>query len=187
MKSLARLGTRPASLPLAADDVLEFHAARLLLLIHICGTAGRIDGLTKMAKLDFFTRYPDFFEVARSAIEPTPPSDVVNRSEAVESSMVRHHYGPWDKRYYQVLAHLEARRLITVSKHKNSYQIALSTFGAEKAKALSKRPSFTGLVARQKEVKKTFGGKSGSVLKNLIYRLFDEEVGQRALGQVITK
>jgi hypothetical protein len=48
MRSLNRLGTRPASLPLAADDIVEFHAARLLLLILLCGVAGRIDGLTKM-------------------------------------------------------------------------------------------------------------------------------------------
>ena len=126
MKSLSRLGTRPASLPLAAAAVLEFHAARLLPLLHICGTAGRIDGLTKMAKLDFFVRYPDFFEAARAVVEPAPQSTPVNSAEAVESSMVRHHYGPWDKRYDQVLAHLEGRRLITVSKLKNSYQIALS-------------------------------------------------------------
>ena len=34
MRSLNRLGTRPASLPLAADDIVEFlYAARLLLLI----------------------------------------------------------------------------------------------------------------------------------------------------------
>lgn len=187
MKSLSRLGTRPASLPLAADDILEFHAARLLLLIYVCGTAGRIDGLTKMAKLDFFTRYPDFFDAARAATEPDAQSAHVDRSDAVESTMVRHHYGPWDKRYYQVLANLEARRLITVSKVKNSYQIALSAEGAEKAKALAKRPSFATLIQRQKAVKKTFGGKSGTVLKNLIYQLFEEEVGKRNLGQVITK
>jgi hypothetical protein len=187
MKSLSRLGTRPASLPLAADDVLEFHAARLLLLMRICGTAGRMDGLTKMAKLDFFTRYPDFFEAARAAVEPESQSGSVDSSEAVEASMVRHHYGPWDKRYYQVLAHLEARRLITVSKFKNSYQIALTTEGAEMAKALAKRPSFATLVERQKAVKKSFGGKSGTALKNLIYKLFDVEVGNRTLGQVIMK
>lgn len=187
MKSLSRLGTRPASLPLAADDILEFHAARLLLLIHVCGTAGRIDGLTKMAKLDFFTRYPDFFDAARAAIEPDAQTVYVDHSYAVESTMVRHHYGPWDKRYYQVLAHLEARRLITVTKVKKSYQIALSAEGAKMAKALAKRPSFATLVERQKSVKKTFGGKSGTVLKNLIYQLFDEEIGKRTLGQAITK
>ena len=63
MRSLNRVGAQPRpAWPLAADDIVEFHAARLLLLMEICGVKGRIDGLTKMAKLDFFSRYPDFFQ-----------------------------------------------------------------------------------------------------------------------------
>lgn len=186
MKSLARLGRQPASLPLAADDILEFHAARLLLLMYVCGTSGRIDGLTKMAKLDFFARYPDFFEAARAAVDKAVTA-LPRETDAVESSMVRHHYGPWDKRYYQVLGALEAKQLITVTKHKQSYQIALSPLGKERAKALATRSSFQDLITRQREVKKVFGSKSGTFLKELIYRLFDKEVGKRTLGQVITQ
>lgn len=188
MKSLSRMGTRPVSLPLAADDVIEFHAARLLLLLSICGVAGRIDGLTKMAKLDFFVRYPDFFEVARAATVPTAPISASVSSDAydaVESAMVRHHYGPWDKRYYHVLAYLEARQLITVSKEGNSFRIMLSDLGRERAKALLARPSFAPLAERMRQVKKTFGNKNGTFLKNLIYRLFDQEVGKRPMGDTI--
>jgi hypothetical protein len=64
MKSFNTLGASPAGLPVAADDLLEFHAARLLLLFKFCGKTNRnsglprIDGLTKMAKLDFFVRHP---------------------------------------------------------------------------------------------------------------------------------
>jgi hypothetical protein len=188
MKSLSRMGTRPVSLPLAADDVIEFHAARLLLLLSNCGVAGRIDGLTKMAKLDFFVRYPDFFEAARAATVPAavnPASVSSDPDDAVESAMVRHHYGPWDKRYYHVLAYLEARRLITVSKEGNSFRIMLSDLGRERANALVARPSFAPLVERMRQVKKTFGSKNGTFLKNLIYRLFDQEVGKRPMGETI--
>lgn len=41
MRSLNRLGTRSAGLPLPADEIIEFHAARLLLLLNVCGTASR--------------------------------------------------------------------------------------------------------------------------------------------------
>jgi hypothetical protein len=190
MRSINRIGTRPVSLPLSADDILEFHAARLLLLMNVCGVAGRIDGLTKMAKLDFFTRYPEFFEVARSAIAPADSDNTGSQAESdetVESAMVRHHYGPWDKRYYHVLAHLEAKRLITVNKNGNSYHIALTDIGRERATALAARPSFAPLIERMRQVKKTFGGKSGTFLKDLIYRLFNEEVGRRPIGQVIRR
>ena len=46
MKSLRNLAKHPAGIPVLADDVLEFHALRLLLLLKVCGTSGRIDGLT---------------------------------------------------------------------------------------------------------------------------------------------
>jgi hypothetical protein len=188
MKSIDRLGMQPASLTLAADDILEFHAARLMLLMEICGSAGRIDGLTKMAKLDFFTRYPDFFEVARASIAAEDGSPApVPVGGAVEASMVRHHYGPWDKRYYHVLAHLEARQLISVVKEGKSYQIALTAVGRERAKLLAAKASFVPLVTRLKQVKTVFGRKSGTYLKDLIYRLFDQEVGRREMGKVIEK
>jgi hypothetical protein len=153
------------------------HAARLLLLLNVCGVAGRIDGLTKMAKLDFFARYPDFFEVARAASTPAGLGPEIRTDEAdlaVESAMVRHHYGPWDKRYYHVLAQLEAKRLIKVEKDKNAYRLMLTDLGKERAKALAAKPSFAPLIERMRQIK-----------KDLIYRLFDEEVGQQQMGQVI--
>lgn len=160
-----------------------------MLLMHLCGISGRIDGLTKMAKLDFFARYPEFFEVARLALDSTTNDYTVRNSsdERVESAMVRHHYGPWDKRYYHVLAHLEAKQLITVSKEGRSYRIALTDTGRARAKNLAALASFSPIVARMKEIKKTFGSKSGTYLKDLIYRIFDEEVGRRPLGQRIDR
>ncbi len=188
MRSLNRISTSPVSLPLLADDILEFHAARLLLLVDICGTSGRIDGLTKMAKLDFFARYPAFFETARAANAKLGTGVVAAKTdseEGVEAAMVRHHYGPWDKRYYQVLASLEAKALIAVTKEKGSYQIELTGLGQDRAKVLSSRPSYAGLVLRMREIKKAFGGKSGNAIKNLIYQVFDAEVNRRPLGELI--
>lgn len=182
MRSLNRLGTLPASLPLAADDILEFHAARLLLLLNICGISGRIDGLTKLAKLDFFARYPDFFDIASGFAESGKKT-----FRAVESAMVRHHYGPWDKRYYHVLAHLEAKSLIQIGKDKNAYRIVLTEAGRGRAKQLAALPSFVSLVTRMKKIKTTFGGRTGSSLKDMIYSLFDQEVGQRPLGEKIKR
>ncbi|MGU3537364.1 hypothetical protein [Methylobacterium sp. A54F] len=189
MKSLNRVGAQPASLPLSADDIVEFHAARLMLLLHLCGVKGRIDGLTKMAKLDFFARYPEFFEAARSAVEARgTTSDLDDATdERVESAMVRHHYGPWDKRYYHVLAHLEAKKLINVAKSGKSYQISLTSLGIERTKLLVERSSFKPIVERMREIKRTFGAKNGSYLKNLIYKLFDTEVGKRPMGERISR
>lgn len=188
MKSLKSVGLEPMSLALPADDIVEFHLARILLLLRHCGTSNRIDGLTKMAKLDFFVRYPDFFQTAKRSAEAKDGTSVeenFNGNTSIESAMVRHHYGPWDKRYYQVLAHLESKDLILVLKEKNTYRLALTEQGKNRADKLTRLSSFTSLVARMKDVKKTFGSKSGDYLKRLIYQLFDAEVGKKRMGGVI--
>lgn len=181
MKSIHNLGDVPAGIPLAADELLEFHAARLLLLFRFCGTANRIDGLTKMAKLDFFVRYPQFFDTACEALGL--PSNSVSAS--VESSMIRFHYGPWDDRYYHILAFLESRGLLEVSKHKNAYRLTLSESGKTAANEMAKDSSFQTLIEQMKRVKKTLGGMAGSTLKNRIYEIFEKEVGQRSMGEKI--
>lgn len=181
MKSVRTLGRISPSLPLPADDILELHAARLLLLLHHCGSNEKIEGLTKLAKLDFFVRYPNFFErVARYL-----GKDVPCINDQTESPMIRYHYGPWDNRYYQVLAFLESRGLISVKKNISRYNFTLSAVGEEKAKMLSNSKPFNSLVAQMKEVRKLLGRKNGNQLKNIVYEMFDEEVKQRRLGELI--
>jgi hypothetical protein len=179
MRSIKRLGAQPASLPVLADDILEFHAARLLLLLKLCGINGRIDGLTKMAKLDFFVRYPRFFADARAE------SDAIAAEKPVESAMVRYRYGPWDHRYYHVLSFLEGARLIKVSKIGKAFRLELTEEGTTAATQLEKKPSFEELAAQMREVKQALGRKTGSTLKKLIYKTFSSEVANREHGEVI--
>lgn len=181
MKSLKNINDLPAGLPIAADDLLEFHAARLLLLFKVCGVKGRIDGLTKMAKLDFFVRYPQFYNEACRALG----LEAQAADTTVESSMIRFHYGPWDDRYYHVLAFLESTGLLEVSKVKNAFTLTLTEQGQAAAKQLADDPAYEPLVEQMKRVKKTLGGKAGSSLKKLIYTVFEKEVGQRTLGETI--
>ena len=181
MKRFHEFGEIPVSRPLAAEEVMELHAARLVLLFRHCGVKGqRIDSLTKMAKLDFFVRYPDFFAVAAAA------EGKASAPEATEESrMVRYRYGPWDNRYYHLLSYLEALGILHVSRKGNSFQLALSEKGVRVAEQLTEVPSFEKLVDHMKQVKKVLGGKTGTGLKNFVYELFEKEVGERSLGEVI--
>lgn len=185
MKSLKNLGSQLASTPVLADDILEFHAARLLLLLKLCGVSGRVDGLTKLAKLDFFVRYPQFFEEMATHLQAKLPKGTKGRPR-VESSMVRFHYGPWDERYYHVLSYLEAKSLITVVSEKNMYRFALTDTGRSCANQIEERAAYAPLVTHMKNVKRVLGAKAGSTLKNLIYEVFDDEVAARHLGERIT-
>lgn len=186
MKSIRNHRDHPAGIPLVADDILEFHAARILLLLRCCGSQNRsnglyrIDGLTKMAKLDFFVRYPEFFAKVADILGGSRE----NVLGIVESAMVRFHYGPWDQRYYHILAYLEGRSLIKVSKDKG-FQLELTENGAVIAESLRLNKDYENICTHMKEVKNLLGNKSGSSLKNLIYKTFDEEVSNRELGEVI--
>lgn len=178
----------PVGRPLTADQITEFHAARILLLIFHCGTKARatgrlqIDGLTKLAKLDFFVRYPDFFHRAKVHLGQKGGS---SRPAPVESAMVRHHYGPWDARYYQVLGFLEGRELIVVEKQGSAFVFVLTEAGLGLARQLAAEPSYSDLCWRMREAHEVFKGKSGDWLKKLVYSLFDTEVASLPLGQVI--
>jgi hypothetical protein len=181
MRSVRALANMPTSIPLTADDITELHAARVILLLSQCGSNNKINGLTKLAKLDFFVRYPSFFE--RVAVHLNKP--VQAATSDTESIMVRHHYGPWDKRYYQVLAFLEARGLMAVTKYGNSFDFELTPLGVEKATILAKNNAYAALVAQMKVVRKLLGRKTGTQLKNLVYEVFDTEVKHRKLGELI--
>lgn len=185
MRSVRNLRAVPAGSALVADDLLEFHAARLLLLVRVCGTANRIDGLTKLAKLDFFVRYPSLFAQACRETGHAVPQES-DPAAPVEAPMVRHHYGPWDKRYYRVLAFLEGARLLEVSPQPNgAYRFRLTDAGIERANALMAAQAFASLVMQMRAVKSVFGSKSGDTLKKLIYRVFDAQIARRLLGEVI--
>ena len=67
MISFKNITQYPAGSTLISDDIIEFHASRILLILRLCGQRDQIRktykiiGLTKLAKLDFFVRYPEFF------------------------------------------------------------------------------------------------------------------------------
>jgi hypothetical protein len=179
MKSILTVDRISRGLPVFADDLIEFHASRLLLLLRICGTDGKLDSLTKMAKLDFFARYPSFFRRITHAESTTA------REDAIESAMVRFHYGPWDHRYYDVLGYLVARGLVELERHRNRVEIRITSEGRNYADALAVKREFRKALLHLRSVKAKFGAKSGNALKELIYRHFDAEVTKRSMGEII--
>lgn len=180
MKSFKNLHNIPSSQMLVADDLVEFHAARILLLIRICGgQKSELEGLTKLAKLDFFIRYPEFFFRVIGKLEDST-------SKQTESPMIRYLYGPWDKRYYHVLAYLESKQLISISKGSPKvFKFTLTNLGAFTADALRENISFAELKSHIEKVAAELGEKKGNYLKRLIYDVFEKEVGEKELGKVI--
>lgn len=137
-----------------SDENLAYHAARLLLLIALCGkprSGGTvrqpgIQGRTLLAKLDFFLRYPAYLKRAASilgvrlsdeALGLAPDSEI----HSVESRMVRYLYGPWDHIYYPALAYLIGKRLATVAIQHGTEVFYLTREGKEASDRLIEIPS----------------------------------------------
>src|SRR5580700_8564735 len=87
----------------------DLHLARLLVLLGSADArrttpitkAKAVEGITKLAKLDFLLRYPTCLERALSELGRDPREAQVQPRErtSIEAKMVRFRYGPWDGRY----------------------------------------------------------------------------------------
>ena len=119
----------------------EYHTARMLLLIEaISARSGTLDGLTKLAKLDFLIRYPNMLRRLLRAdgvdITNVEATDVLPLAEPVESRMIRYKYGPWDNLYYPLLGALLAKGLIESTDGHGRLSLRPTPLGSEVAAAL---------------------------------------------------
>src|SRR5580698_8548027 len=94
----------PEELALLRED-LAYHQVRVLLLVDAVaatkGHQGKIDGLTKLAKLDFLLRYPALAPAVLDTLSSDDPRLRLRVGEAsgpadAEAPMIRYKYGPWD-------------------------------------------------------------------------------------------
>ena len=165
------------------DDNIPYHATRLLLLIRLAGRPKgnpRIEGRTKLVKLDFFVRYPRFLEKATrifSADEHIQKLQyVLEKGPTVESHMIRYRYGPWDKRYYMILAYLSGKALIDIQAKGGVDVYSLTETGYWLTDDLFKLLGFESIVISCQIAGDLFGNRSGVWLKDFIYRQYPEVV-----------
>ncbi len=158
--------------------------ARLLLLIDAFSVGeGRLQGRTKLAKLDFLLRYPHFFHRAMAArnVDVDIDSDEAEENN-IESRMVRYRYGPWDPAYYALLGALLGRGLITTIPERNYLAFRTTSRGREVAAELAASEAFAAIAARAKILRRAFKTQTGSFLKNWVYDNFPE-VTQASWGE----
>lgn len=158
------------------DDHL--HMARLLMLLDAYAGKSKksVEGVTKLAKLDFLLRYPNCLERALIAkSKPTAPAFIQDfERTTIESKMVRFRYGPWDHRYRRWIALLVGKGLLHAGVEGRTVKLWLTDAGHMTAQMLGSCPDLEDLSSRAKLVTKTFGTMSGSALKDFVYATFPE-------------
>jgi hypothetical protein len=160
------------------DDSPELHVARLLVLIDAFAEddqVGAIEGLTKLAKLDFLLRYPIMLERALEAKGQSIRNVRLEDHErySVESQMVRYRFGPWDHRYREFLNILVAKGLVTIAIQGRTVVIAPTEQGRNCAKQLASDQLFEQYSRRSKLLKRNFDMKATNLMK-FIYETFPE-------------
>jgi hypothetical protein len=150
--------------------------ARILLLINAFSRQQEgLQGRTKLAKLDFLLRYPEFFERAliHKGVDATEASEVTSDRNPVEQRMVRFRYGPWDPSYFALLGSLIGRGLIEVIPYSRGLGYRATGTGMALARELSEDPAFEQLARRSELLKRHFN-QTGATLKKMVYELFPE-------------
>lgn len=162
----------------AAEASDEFHMARLLLLLDAVNGAREnavIDGIMKLAKLDFFLRYPSALPKALAGQRGIEESRLLEyEDQNIESKMIRFRYGPWDKRYRKWIGLLSARGLVKVFLEKKTILLTITPLGKEVSERLSQKEEFSEMTGRAQLIARKLGNKTGNNLKNLIYQKFPE-------------
>jgi hypothetical protein len=173
---------------LEGDDALQL--GRILVLLRAFGGKGGnqpIEGLTKLAKLDFLLRYPTYLERALAArgVSEQPTSVEDYERNSVEAHMVRYRYGPWDHRYRRFLNTLVGLGLVAVQTDKRTIIISLTQEGERAAEALVSDPSYATMASRATLLKRHFN-LTATTLMEFIYRTFPEVVSL-SLGETIER
>lgn len=156
----------------------DIHLARILIMLNEYHRKNRtIDGLTKLAKLDFLLRYPVYLERALQAKGKVAKRIDVKEYErfSVESRMVRYKYGPWDFRYRKFLNLLIAKGLAFYRMEGRTTVIGLTSKGSELSERLVLETTFQELQTRARILCNNFDY-SGTYLKDFIYKTFPEIV-----------
>lgn len=161
-----------------AEKSDSFHLGRLLLLLLAVddNKSQPINGITKLAKLDFLLRYPNCLERALHAKKKSsePASIQPYERSTIESKMIRFKYGPWDNRYRRWISLLSARGLVEVELKGRTVMIFLTDQGRNVAKLFSEEPAYNDLHLRSEIVNRTFGKMNPTSIKNFIYDVFPE-------------
>ncbi|MFJ3854783.1 hypothetical protein ACIPRL_01050 [Streptomyces sp. NPDC090085] len=153
--------------------------ARLLLLIDVFSetkSSKGIEGRMKLAKLDFLLRYPDHFMKLLAVRRPG-----VNAGEdpwltgAIEQSMIRYRYGPWDPAYYSLLGALTGKGLIEPKHDAGVAAYRTTTAGREISLALGETESWRPVRDRARLLRRYFD-LTGAKLRDLIYEAFPDIV-----------
>lgn len=171
------------------DGNPHLHSARLLLLLteFSKGKHGHpVEGLTKLAKLDFLLRYPIMLDRALRAKGRSTAEVNLEEHEklSVESQMVRYRFGPWDHRYREFLNILVGKGLANIHEEGRKIVISVTPEGQAYASRISTNEAFEPYVRRAKVLRRNFDLQATTLMK-FVYDTFPEVLSLRSNQPIV--
>jgi hypothetical protein len=166
------------------------HEARLLILLKVAAGKGKhpdpVDGIMKLAKMDFLLRYPNILERALQAISEQKPTAkkaaaaiTDDEKHTIEGRMIRFRFGPWDTRYRRWLSIMAAKQLLTVAKVGRTVHIQLTDKGQKLASQIASLNEFSDLEKRADLVRFAVGNMPSTKLMKFVYKIAPEIVDMK--------
>jgi hypothetical protein len=174
----------------AVENSDEFNEARLLLLLKAAAgkeeTAKPLDGIMKLAKMDFLLRYPNMLVRALNVIGESKKSALADAAaipeedrDTIEARMIRFRFGPWDPRYRRWLSILVAKQLANVYREGRTVKIQLSQKGMALAGQLAEVEAFKPLAERARVVNSAVGSMPSTKITAFVYKIAPEIVNMK--------
>jgi hypothetical protein len=154
----------------------ESEARILLLVARFSGPSRALEGRTKLAKLDFFLRYPQYLKRALEKRAPGAGDLMGDVPQNIDSRMVRYRYGPWDPSYFAVLGRLIGKGLVIPHPFARGIGYRVTEKGRETAAAIAAEPAWQDTWAQTGLLRKFFD-LTGTTLKSFVYETFPEVAG----------
>lgn len=157
---------------------LNTQLARLMILINdLCGVQHnkKIEGVNKLAKLDFLLKSPSYLKRGLTNIRTNVTIDIKSfEINSIESKMNLYSYIPWDENYRKLLNIIIAKGLVNITFEKDDYFIQITKAGITIADKLLKDRYFKEFSNRSKIISTHFGLYSEGYLNNFFGLHFPE-------------
>jgi len=168
----------------ATENLDDFHLSRLLILLnafHGPKKVHSVEGITKLAKLDFLLRYPNCLTRALHAIMQGSELAQIGEFETfnIEAKMIRFRYGPWDGRYRRWIGLLSAKGLVNTFVIGNTVHVIITDKGKKVANQFAEEEEFKVIIQRSHLIYKYFGKLSATKIKDFIYEVFPEIISMK--------
>ncbi|MBZ9688443.1 hypothetical protein G9F72_019115 [Clostridium estertheticum] len=169
---------------------------RMLMLMYTFAgrnQTGKIEGITKLAILDFLLRYPVALDKALENIESQGNKTIYKKKfklqsyevNSIDAKMMKFNFAPWDFKYRRIVHILSAKDLIRINTDGKKTVLVITSKGIDTSNKIKILKDYEYLIVRCSIVKTVFGSWSQKKLIEMIYSTFPEILRVKAEMDVI--